>query len=230
VFVEQTMSEEFHGLSEELVRQHSTDPCDDCVSSEEANHRIANHLSLLGGFVRLKAADFASRPGAVSRDAVLVLLQGIGAQIDIIARLHRSFATKGQAATHDLGEHLHQILVAFQSGFSGIKVTEEFQPGCIVQGEQILPLSQIVSEVVTNAIKHAAVDGVIRVGCYKDAHGAVLIEVTDNGPGLPKNFNPGTDGGLGFRLLRALSKQLGTIPEFVSNRHGLSFRLTLPIR
>ncbi len=212
------MSEQFHGSGEKLPRQRSTDPYDDCISSEEASHRIANHLSLLGGFVRLKAVDFASRPGEVSRDAVLILLQGIGAQIDIIARLHRSFATRGQAASQDLGEHLHQMLVAFQSGFSGIKVTEEFQQGCIVQGEQILPLSQIVSEVVTNAIKHASsVDGVIRVGCYKDAHGPVLVEATDNGPGLPENFNPETDGELGFRLLSALSKQLGTIPEFISN-------------
>jgi two-component sensor histidine kinase len=110
-------------------------------------------------------------------------------------------------------------------------VSENFQHGCVVRLEQILPISQIVAEVLTNAVKHARAEskpGAILIRCSKDAAGVTEVEVIDDGPGLPPSFNPKTDGGLGFRLLRALSKQLNATMTFASSSKGLRFCLTLP--
>jgi len=67
---------------------------------------------------------------------------------------------------------------------------------------------------------------VVRV--RKNAEQAVVIEVIDNGPGLSGSFDAMADGGLGFRLIRALAKQLGALVEYQSELSGLLFRLTLP--
>ena len=206
--------------------------CDRCSCLEEADHRIANHLALLNSYVRLQAADLTRQGAAPSRDSVRLLLTGVGVQIDSVARLHRSLAAHGQHQSADLSEHLHAVCAPFAFGLSGgCEIIEDFRDGCIVRPDQVLPLTQIVAEVITNAVKHAHADGgtgSILARCRKDAAGAVVVEVIDDGAGLPEAFDPKTDGGLGFRLLRALGKQLGARIAFESNSPGLRFRLMLP--
>lgn len=205
--------------------------CDDCVIVREADHRIANHLAMLAGFVRLRAAEFARQPaGAQGRDGQLVL-EGIGAQIEMVARLHRSLTTPG-AASPDLGEHLREVCAPLVAALSGrVDFLADFQPGCVVPVDQVLPLTQIVAEALTNAIKHATRPegrGAILASCRRDHRGALCIEVADNGGGFPDAFDPTIDGGLGFRVMRTLGKQLGADIEFDSRDSGVRFRMTLP--
>jgi PAS domain S-box-containing protein len=92
-------------------------------------------------------------------------------------------------------------------------------------------LALIVSESVNNAIKHAhpsGVPGEIGVDCRRDAANALLVEVTDDGVGLPEGFDPTSDGGFGFRVMRAQSEQLGATLTFESNSLGLRIQLRVP--
>lgn len=135
-------------------------------------------------------------------------------------------------ACPDLGEHLRNICTPLETALCGrIELVQDFPPGCFVRPDQVLPITQIVAEVVTNAIKHACPSGergVILARCRCDRSGAMWIEIADNGPGLPDSFDSETGGGLGFRLLRALGKQLGAIMAFDSAVSGSRFQLTLP--
>ena len=72
------------------ARHRAASPCDDCSLQAEADHRIANHLALLLGYVRLKTVDVDSQVQAPSRASVHVLLDGIQAAIQTIAgdKLH----------------------------------------------------------------------------------------------------------------------------------------------
>jgi len=204
-------------------------PRNDRSLMAEADHRIGNHLALLTAYVHLKAADLARQPAEPSRASMGLLLQGVGAQVTAISRLHRALANDGSGVSADLGDFLHDICASFTDGLSGAaKLTENFAPGCVVRPEQALALGRIVSEVITNAIKYGHDGETIIVHCCQDSAGAVLIEIVDDGPGLPEAFDPLTDGGLGFRLLRRLGEQLGALITFQSTDTGLRFRLTLP--
>jgi PAS domain S-box-containing protein len=89
----------------------------------------------------------------------------------------------------------------------------------------------IVDEAVTNAIKYAhptGVPGKIAVACQEDHNGRITIEVTDDGVGLPENFDPKSDGGVGFRMMRALSERLEAALTFESSSLGLAVSLRLP--
>ncbi|MDP1738306.1 MAG: sensor histidine kinase [Caulobacter sp.] len=207
-------------------------PCGGCSLQVEADHRIANHLALLAGYVRLQAAHLAKQSAEPTRESVRLLIATIDAQITTVARLHRSLATHGRPVSTDLGEHLHEVCAPFVAGLSGgTRLVEDFKAGCVVRPEHVQPLTQIVAEVVTNAIKHAQTaggPGDITVSCVRDMAGDLLVEVTDTGPGLPATFDPAIDGGLGFRLLRALGKQVGATITFDSSRQGTHFQLALP--
>jgi two-component sensor histidine kinase len=111
-------------------------------------------------------------------------------------------------------------------------VVEDFEPGCHVTADQILPVTQIVTEVITNALKYAAGDGrggLLVARLRKGEPGSAVIEIIDHGPGFPSAFNPATDGGLGFRVVRALAVQLEATASFSSTAEGLRFTLTLPL-
>jgi PAS domain S-box-containing protein len=92
-------------------------------------------------------------------------------------------------------------------------------------------LALIVSEAVINAIKHAhptGVPGAIGVDCKRDTDSALLVEVADDGVGLPEGFDPTSDGGFGFRVMRAQSEQLGATLTFESTSLGLRMQLRVP--
>lgn len=205
------------------------DLCGACDRIHEADHRIANHLAMLGGYLRLKSHDLLDRPGEPTKADVRLLLESVEAQIGAVARLHRSLATTDVDATVDLGDHLRDLCEPFQAGLAGsIQVISELPPGCIVRPDEILPLTQIVSEVLTNAVKYAypsPAGGPIHIRCRQDADGLIEIVVADEGQGLPETFNSKVDGGLGFRLIRALGRQLDADLAFVSSSSGAVFNL-----
>jgi len=132
----------------------------------------------------------------------------------------------------DLGGHLHAVCASFRSGRLGqVVVVEDFAPGCEVREGQLLPIGQIVFEVLTNAVRHAGRAGrpfVVAIRCGQDEAGAVFAEVVDEGPGFPEGFDPLTDGGLGLRFVRLLAENLGARIAFDSSKLGVRFRLTLP--
>jgi len=202
------------------------------MDAREADHRFANHLALLAGFVRLKAADLARQPVEPTTDGVQLLLEGVRAQIEAIADLHRSLASGSRFGRADLKEQLHKVCAPFSSLVGGrIALIEDVSPDCQVSPDRVLPVTQIVSEIITNAIKHAyppGQSGTILVRGRADEAGTIVIEILDEGPGFPEGFDARSNRGLGFVMVGALAKQLGGRVEFDSEHAGLRFRLTLP--
>jgi two-component sensor histidine kinase len=205
--------------------------CKDCNLLVEADHRIANHLAMLRSYLHLEEQALMRRPTEINRESVRLVLASLDAQIVAVSELHRALATRGRRTSADLGAQLHRTCAPFQSGLFGTAtITEDFEDGCLVEPDQVLPVTQIVAEALTNALKHGPAQGggTVRVRCRRSVRGGSLIEVIDDGPGLPDGFDPATDGGLGFRLLRGLSKQLGALMAFKTSRRGLRFQLALP--
>lgn len=208
--------------------------CDDCRLLKEADHRIANHLSMLSAFVQLKELEF-SRDGMVpTTESVNLLLESIRIQTDAVANLHRGLtAHRGQGQV-DIGRRLSAACAPLAALLAGrVALKEAFAPHCRVAAEKLLPLTQIVSEAITNAVKHAYADGgtgEILVSTSRGPSGEIVVEVADHGPGLPASLKPVGQGGLGLKLMRALAKQMDAELEFRSSSSGLAVRLTLPAR
>jgi two-component sensor histidine kinase len=89
----------------------------------------------------------------------------------------------------------------------------------------------ITAELLTNAVKYAHPTGLpvsIQVRCETNDNGSFLVEVTDDGVGFPENFDPSTDGGLGFQLMRALANGLSAELQFEHDSLGVCARLVKP--
>ncbi len=200
---------------------------------KEADHRIANSLALIASFIRLQAAGVAEHAAGYSADEVKVLLTGMAYRVDAIGQVHRILSTEPQGDAIDLGKHLEDMCSAmcpFVSLNGRVELCCDPNGGCVVPTEDVVPIAMIVSEMITNAVKYAhpaGVAGRIDVGCQRDGN-RIIVEVTDNGVGLPENFDVIDGGGLGFKMVRALAGQLGAIPIFDSDTLGLRFLLLVP--
>jgi two-component sensor histidine kinase len=198
----------------------------------EADHRIANHLAMLSGYVRLRGARLVEGGKAPSAEDVRCLTRLIVAQIDAISDLHRLLSDQGHPDTLDLSVPLLRICTAMQAGVAGeIAIVASLDKGCDLPLKAILPITQICAEIITNAIKHGCTctgQGTIRVACRKGSGGTVIVEVSDTGPGLPDTSQSIRKDGLGLRLIDALIRQVDGRIDYGSTSQGMTVRVELP--
>ena len=198
----------------------------------EANHRIANNLALVASLVRMQARDLQTNAPGVGNQGVQLLLEEIGGRIETIGRLHR-LLVQGCSGFVDLTAYLNEISEAVVSSlaFAGkARLAHVSDRATMVPAECALPVGLIVGELVTNAVKYAhptGVSGRIAVG-YRVLPSVIVVEVSDDGVGLPEGFDAATDGGLGLQLVRSLAVQLGATLDFIDREAGLTVTLSVP--
>jgi two-component sensor histidine kinase len=201
------------------------------TDSLEADHRIANHLTLLSGYVRLKGVDLMRHENTLDAAEVALLLNAISAQIQAVSDLHRILAVSDSENDVQLGDLLGQICTTLRSGIADdVLFTETYAPDCALKLDHVLPVAQIFTEIVTNALKYGHRTGSVRrigIACRKDISGSILIMVSDNGPGFCSAGTSRTSEGLGTRLIKALSAQIGSSIDYSSSDGGVTARLTL---
>lgn len=200
----------------------------------EANHRIANNLAMIAGLVRLHATNVSSGQDEVlTRRDVRSLLDEIGSRIETVGRLHRLLSNPSAEGAIDLTVHLEETCQALIATIPHSQIGLSFRSSgpCMVTPDGAGPIGLIVSELVTNAVKHAhpaGAPGKILVRCGPGLGGGLFVDVEDDGVGLPEDFDPWKDGGLGFRVVRNLAYQLGARLAFDMDGLGLKVKLILP--
>ncbi len=200
----------------------------------EANHRIANSLSLLVGMVRMQAREVSGRPEPLSNVDIRLLLEGVAARINTIGHLHRLLSQVPLDGATRLMPHLSAVSDAMVSALSSptqLVTVEHTGEDCLVLTRQVQPVILILCEVFINAMKYAHPAGValaMRVNCAPSADGHLVLTISDDGVGLPDGFNPLTDGGLGFKVMRALAAEIGATLDIQSTGLGLVTRLSVP--
>jgi two-component sensor histidine kinase len=92
-------------------------------------------------------------------------------------------------------------------------------------------ITLILCEILTNAMKYAHPTGIpvkISMLCEASSKDVLEITVSDDGIGLPEDFDTAKDGGLGFQIMRALTTELGATLDIFSDSLGSTFRLSVP--
>lgn len=208
------------------------------VTIAEIHHRVKNNLQTISSLLQLQSRRL-SNPEAKS--AVLES-----------ARRIRSFAIVHEILSREISneiryERIVKSLVdeATEALFSSeTSIDLEIQGSAgYISSEIASTLALITNELLQNAIKHAFVDSserepkiVIRFKRLKDN---LQISVSDNGIGIPKNYelaeDPGTNEinsgtGLGLTIVRTLveSDLRGEI-QIMGTRKGTSIKLALAL-
>src|SRR6185295_10815788 len=113
----------------------------------DANHRIADSLSLIASMVRLQASGIEDAAGAMGAGQVRRILEGFGGRIDTVARLHHLLTDADQRAAIDFAGYLRDISDAAVSALSSagrMDLTFALEGGCLVAAQRARGLGLIV--------------------------------------------------------------------------------------
>ena len=192
----------------------------------EADHRIANSLSILGSLVRMRARDGAKLDPQVA-------LREVADRIETIAQLHR-FVAHSPGATVPLSRYLHEICDRLTSALTSTGASCSVD--CPLDGEiasgQAMSFGLISAELISNSLKYAHPAGTplkFSLNVTKDGPSHLNYLYEDDGVGFPEDFNMNAKGHLGMRFIQALSKKLNTTPQWRSDGLGVAFEMRVPV-
>lgn len=177
---------------------------------KEVHHRVKNNLQVVTSLLRLEAR----RTDSTEARSVIQNVQG---RVRAMALLHETIYRGSSFAAVDLQSYLRSVanesfrLAATNQSLINLEL--DLAPVAVEIG-QATSCGLIVSELVSNALKHAFVRpverGVVRLTLRHSAEdNRVSLRVGDNGVGLPANLNTHSDRSLGLNLIRGLVSQLG---------------------
>jgi two-component sensor histidine kinase len=203
------------------------------VGMAEADHRIANNLTSLGGVLRVQRNAISKSGKAFTTEQVCELLDDIEARIEVTAKLHKSLAQAVNRNGVKLGDFVEEIsaLICTLSADGRMDLTVDNACDGYVDPRHALHAGLITAELLTNASKYAHPSGLVvkvHLRCETNNDGSFMVEVTDDGVGFPENFDPSSDGGLGFQLMRALADGLNAELQFEHDSLGVRARLIKP--
>jgi len=203
------------------------------VLLEEVNHRVKNNLLQIRRLIELESRRSAAPAGTRGCN-----LADLGARVDGLVAVHRLLSSAEWSALPigELSQAIVSGLVDMSPVRSGIRVFLTGDAlGVLVPPEQAMAIAFILTELITNSLKHALEGrkaGLLQVevslaGGPKDARRpAVRFEVLDDGPGYPDDVLAGTREGTGLHLVRAYVRSPLGGEVVLSNEGGARSTIT----
>ena len=205
---------------EEVARSLAASLTQKNILLKEIHHRVKNNLQMVLSLVRLQED--------VPCD-IVEFRKNIESRISAMAVAHEMLYEAGDVGVVDLGAYTERLIELIASTW---KVSVELS----VQYDRIrcnldtaIPFGLVLHELTINAFKHAfKVTGSGRFSVsVRNSAGEIVLEVADDGPGLPVDFSIVASPGLGLRLALALSLQLAGTFSW-STGCGQRFSLRFP--
>lgn len=197
------------------------------VLLQEVHHRVKNNLSVITSLMEMQARLLSDDGG---RNA-LVECQG---RVHAIALIHEKLYQSRNYADVPFAEYIRGLAndVFQATGVSQATVSLTMTVDDVaISVDKAIPCGLILNELITNALKHAFPSGragMIRVELTKIENRQLRLCVTDDGIGLPSEFNMREAKSLGLRLVRTLAGQLEATLSVGSTSGGARFELAFP--
>ncbi len=210
-------------------------------------HELNNPLASILGYAQLlQAAPPEKKEDLTAR--LRIMNQEAGRCQKIVRNL-LSFARRGDSKKKlfSLNEKILsvQALLHYQLRMDDVEIVPETDPELPVLSGDDHQIQQAVLNLVTNAhhaLKEAGRGGRIRIRTRRLDENEILLEVEDDGPGIPPEIRgrifdpffttkpPGKGTGLGLSLVYgAITSQGGTVKCVDSESGGACFRIRLPV-
>jgi two-component sensor histidine kinase len=175
----------------------------------EVYHRVKNNLQVIDGIVTLQARLLAD-PDAKSA------LEGLRQRLYALGLVHQQLMSSVDLKTFNVAPFLEELSLNIMEGIGGRDISLSVSAIPLEVGlDFAIPLGLLVTELVTNSLKHAFPDGKgrIEVVLNRREDGTMVLVVSDNGIGSDAAEAPrkAQRSGLGTTLIEGLVSQLRAI-------------------
>ncbi len=175
---------------------------------KEIHHRVKNNMAVISSLLSLHERDIED---PMARE----VFRAMRGRIRTMSLVHEQLYRSGDFERVDLGRYIDQVvrtLVQSQDDASGrITVRREISE-VTLDLERAIPCGLILTELLSNALKHAfptGRSGTVLVSLREGASGEVELAVEDDGVGTAAAER----GGFGLHMVELLTHQLGGTVE-----------------
>lgn len=187
---------------------------------KEIHHRVKNNLQIITSMLNLQI-------GKIDDEKTEAIFFEAKQRINAIALTHAMLYQKTTISNINLVEYIETLVRQIEASMSTSKI--EIVTDLIKTEERLtidgaVPLGLIINELLTNSYKHAFPQGnkgVIVVSLTENAE-TFTIKVSDNGVGLPEDFDHEESKTLGMELVFILVEQLDS-KLIIENKNGSAF-------
>jgi two-component sensor histidine kinase len=173
---------------------------------QELQHRVANNMQFVSALLWLYKRNAGDDP-----EAMLRALDDARIRLDTMSRIHRQLHDPANV-TRAVGDFFQDLCASLTEAAGAKNVTCNIDiPPVQFDLTRLTPLSLIVVEIITNAMKHAFPDGrgTITLRLTQAEGGRMVFAISDDGKGMPAGHNPGQSKSLGLRIVQSLAEQIG---------------------
>jgi two-component sensor histidine kinase len=194
------------------------------VLLREITHRVKNSLAIVASMLQLQATD-------VGDPALTRHLEDAAHRVSAVAKAHERIHQGDGTDRVDLGIYLEHVCRDLNDAVPHCNIEVEAEHDIDISTDRAIPIALIANELITNAAKYAygsQPGGTIRVRLARTDDGKVNLSISDEGDGLPIDFDPRPATGLGMRIVRAFSQQLGAEISVRRLDPGTEFLVSVP--
>ena len=156
----------------EAVSRHET-------SLQETHHRIKNNLALISSLISLEQRGESTR----SETDRLALVRE---RVHAISELHATLQEAREYRNVAMERYLQKVVDGLRSGVASSGLYLDVSGDIALPGAKAIPCGLIVTELVTNAVKHSGAERApdIRISLTGPEEGELELSVSDGGGGF----------------------------------------------
>lgn len=195
---------------------------------KEIHHRVKNNLQIISSLLDKQARN--------SSDTSLKdKMQEGKDRIQSMALIHQNLYLSESLSNIDIRKYIYElaqnIAATQQAPDQNIKIdlqADDLQ----LNIDQAIPVGLILNELLTNTFKHAFKNrhtGLVNVQFSEVSKGKFVLHFSDDGKGMPSDFDLQKSKTLGMSLINGLVQQLEGDLQFDSSAAGTNFSIQFPV-
>ena len=176
------------------------------ILMKEIHHRVKNNLMIISSLLNLQSRY-------IKDDATREIFKESQTRAQSMALIHERLYRSGDLKSIDFPDYIRSlardIFNTYNTRSGRIQLQMDVQD-VMVDVNSAVPLGLIINELVTNSLKYAFSDdqeGIIRIEFHEEGDN-YLLEVGDNGIGIPDDFDILKSDSLGMLLVNSLTSQI----------------------
>lgn len=194
---------------------------------KEIHHRVKNNLAIMSGLFELQL-------DGTENEETKKALRNSQSRLKSMALVHDKLYNTSSLTEIEMSHYIRELVQSLRDTFVGPDqdITLEFDfDGISLDIDKAIPCGLLINEIVVNAFKHGFENkdsGVIRVS-MKEQNGTAVLIITDNGEGIPDDFDIQQSSSLGMMLIDTFKNQLGAELE-VDTGNGTRFTFSFTVK
>jgi two-component sensor histidine kinase len=195
------------------------------VTIKEIHHRVKNNLQTVSALLRLQARRIEDPSASAALDEAV-------RRIASIALVHETLSTSSQAsvAFDQVLDSLITHALDLSPRMSELKISRNGEISSL-DPRIATPLALVITELIHNALEHGLAAQGSGLNIHIDrSNNECVIKISDDGVGLPSNFDLNTSSNLGLQIVRTLTEnELKGSIELSSTDTGTIAKLKFPL-